>query len=227
MPAVLIADELLIPAWVETLSDFRRWTSSDDFPENGRVDYIQGQIEVDMSPERLFSHGLVKSAIAKVVMDVAEETNLGHVYIDRARMVSVPADLSCEPDICLISWDSLQTGRVRYLPAPKASDPLDLLEIEGGPDLVVEIVSPSSVAKDTRRLPAAYFAAGVLELWLVDARGEDIKFTIHRRGRIAFKPAAADKDGFQRSAVLGRAFRLSRKPGPLAGTVVYQLESRP
>ena len=85
MPAVLIADELLIPAWVETLADFRRWTLSDDFPENGRVDYIRGQIEVDMSPERLFTHGLVKSAIAENVLLANKEANLGHVYIDRAR----------------------------------------------------------------------------------------------------------------------------------------------
>ena len=227
MPAVLIADELMIPAWVETLADFRRWACSDDFPKHGRIDYIKGQIEVDMSPERLFSHGLVKSAIAETVLLLNKEADLGHVYIDRARMVSVPADLSCEPDLCLISWDSLQTGRVRYLPAPKAADPLDLLEIEGGPDLVVEIISPSSVAKDTRRLPPAYFAAGVLELWLVDARGTEIEFTIHRRGRKAFRAVAADAEGFQRSAVLGHSFRLSREPGRLAGTLVYRLESRP
>ena len=152
---------------------------------------------------------------------------MGTFILTAHGMVSVPADLSCEPDVCLVSWDNLRTGRVRYLLAPKPSDPLDLLEIEGGPDLVVEIISPSSVAKDTRRLPSAYFAAGVLELWLADARGTDIKFTIYRRGRLAFKPVAADEDGFQRSAVLGRAFRLSRRPGPVAGTVVYQLESRP
>ena len=226
MPAVLIEDQLVVPAKVETLAEFRRWTLSDDFPQSGRIDFIRGQIEVDMSPERLYSHGLVKTAIAEAVLLAAREADLGHVYIDRSRMASLPADLSCEPDVCLVSWDSLQTGRVRYRPPPKPSGPLDLLEIEGGPDLVVEIVSPSSVAKDTVRLPPAYFAAGVLELWLVDARAEETRFTIYRRGRKAFRPVPIAGDGFQSSALLKRAFRLLRKPGRVADTVVYQLESR-
>ncbi len=34
------------------------------------------------------------------------------------------------------------------------------VELEGAPDLVVEIVSDSSVAKDTQRLPPRYAAAG-------------------------------------------------------------------
>ena len=45
---------------------------------------------------------------------------------------------------------------------------------------MIEIVSDSSVAKDTRRLPAAYHKAGVGEFWLVDARGPETSFTIHR-----------------------------------------------
>jgi Uma2 family endonuclease len=36
--------------------------------------------------------------------------------------------------------------------------------VEGGPDLVVEIVSDSSEEKDLDRLPRAYFSAGVREL---------------------------------------------------------------
>ena len=60
-------------------------------------------------------------------------------------------------------------GRVRLVPKA-SSETADYIEIEGPPDLIVEIVSDSSVCKDTKRLPAAYFAAGVPEFWLVDAR---------------------------------------------------------
>ncbi len=58
----------------------------------------------------------------------------------------------------------------------------DYIEIEGPPDLIVEIVSKSSEKKDTLRLPAAYFAAGVPEFWLVDARHKPLYFQIHHRG---------------------------------------------
>ena len=35
---------------------------------------------------------------------------------------------------------------------------------------MAEIVGDASVGKDRRRLPPAYFAAGVMEFWLSDAR---------------------------------------------------------
>jgi Uma2 family endonuclease len=92
---------------------------------------------------------------------------------------------------------------------PKASgQPGRYVEIEGPADLIVEIVSDTSVNKDTQRLPAAYFKAGVRECWLADARGQQPVLTIHSPGANGFEPAARDADGFQRSAVLGRHFRL-------------------
>ncbi|HEY2881277.1 MAG TPA: hypothetical protein VGJ15_02560, partial [Pirellulales bacterium] len=64
--------------------------------------------------------------------------------------------------------------------------------------------------KDTKRLPAAYFAAGVRELWLVDARREPLWFQIHTRGEHGFQPIAADAEGFQHSMFLSKRFRLAR-----------------
>jgi hypothetical protein len=59
------------------------------------------------------------------------------------------------------TWCSCRTRRWK---------PGGFIEVEGAADLVVEILSDSSVGKDTRRLPEAYAKAGVGELWLVDAR---------------------------------------------------------
>jgi Uma2 family endonuclease len=80
----------------------------------------------------------------------------------------------------------------------------------------VEIVSDSSVTKDTRRLPAAYFEAGVREFWLVDARGADLQFQIHHRGKTEFQPAPTDEEGFQISTVFSCRFRLAREPHPMS-----------
>src|SRR5256885_8764701 len=46
------------------------------------------------------------------------------------------------------------------------------LELEGTPDMVLEVVSESSVQKDTKRLRQLYWQAGIREYWLVDARRE-------------------------------------------------------
>ncbi len=57
--AVVFEDQLRIPP-IASLEDFRRWVRSEHFPERGRIDYVTGEIEVDMSPENLFFHGTLK-----------------------------------------------------------------------------------------------------------------------------------------------------------------------
>src|SRR5690348_11984595 len=165
MPAVLISDDFEMPLGIRSLRDFRRWMRSPSFPQTGRIDYIGGNIEVHMSPEQLFSHSGPKGAIAKTLVAWNFHQKLGQVAIDSMRYVSIPADLSCEPDVLFVSYESIEAGRVRLIPAVNGR-PDDCLELEGAVDHVVEILSKSSVKKDTRRLPAAYFRAGVEEYWL-------------------------------------------------------------
>ncbi len=101
----------------------------------------------------------------------------------------------------------------------------DAYPLAGSPDLVVEIVSEHSVRKDKERLPKAYFAAGLREYWLVDARGEELIYQIHRRGETAFEPQPVDTDGFQESSVLRCGYRLVRRRG-LGRFWRYDLEIR-
>ena len=49
--------------------------------------------------------------------------------------------------------------------------------MEGPPDLCVEIISPSSVEKDTDLLFKRYAKAGIQEYWLIDALGASPQFT--------------------------------------------------
>jgi Uma2 family endonuclease len=180
MSTVLLEHEIEIPT-IRNLAEFRQWALSDDFPDRGRIDYIAGRIEVDMSPEDFFTHGTLKTRIATEVADRVEELDLGHTLIAETRISSAPGDVSAEPDVVVITHEAFDAGRVRLV--PKATgEPDRFNEVEGGPDLVVEIISDSSVKKDTRRLPAAYFAAGIREFWLIDARRKEMLFQIHRRG---------------------------------------------
>lgn len=223
MATVLLDQEIEIPT-IRDLADFRRWALSDEFPERGRIDYIAGRIEVDMLPEDFFTHGTLKSRIAAEIVDRVEELDLGHTLIAETRISSVPGDVSAEPDVVVITHEAFDAGRASLV--PKASgEPDRFVEVEGAPDLVVEIVSDSSVMKDTQRLPAAYFAAGVREYWLVDARGEALFFQIQGRGPRAFAPIAADADGFQASEVLAAAYQLERSRHR-RGHWVYRLKMK-
>src|SRR5262245_50535175 len=124
-----------------------------------------------------------------------------------------------------VSHRAIRSGRVRLV--PKATEEEGrYVEIEGSVDWIAEIISDSSAAKDKQRLPPAYFAAGVRELWLIDARKRQLFFQIYRRGKTEFVAVKPDGDGFQRSAVLGCSYRLDRKKDR-HGFWSYELREKP
>lgn len=221
MATVLLEEQIEIPS-IEDLADFRRWALSDEFPQRGRIDYIAGKIEVDMSPEDFFTHGTLKAEVSGEIKDRVDQLDLGHTLIAETRISSMVGDLSVEPDVVVISHAALDEGRVRLVPKA-SSEEGRYVEVEGGPDLIVEIVSDSSVQKDTQRLPKAYYQAGVREYWLIDARGEKLVFQIQGRGSQSFETSPADAEGFQRSEVLAGFYRLDRNRHE-RGHWVYRLK---
>src|SRR5262249_40046912 len=133
------------------------------------------------------------------------------------------AKVSNIPDAVLVTWQTLETGRVRLVPRKRR--PERFVELAGTPDWVLEIVSDSSVPKDTDWLRDAYHRAGIAEYWLIDARGEEIDFRIllHRPGEYA---ADTSRGGWQRSSIFKRHFRLVRKRGRM-NLWQYALEMKP
>src|SRR5262249_21528154 len=81
--------------------------------------------------------------------------------------------------------------------------------LDGSPDMVLEIVSSSSVRKDTKVLREAYWEAGIREYWLVDARQEPPKFDIFRHTSKGYV-ATRKQDAWIKSKILGKAFRLAQ-----------------
>jgi len=222
MATVLLEDreQIEIPT-IHNLAEFRRWALSDDFPQRGRIDYIAGKIEVDMSPEDYYTHGTLKARVAGEIIDRVAELDLGDTLIGETRISNVPADLSAEPDVVVITFRAFDEGRVQLIPKASGKEGR-YVEVEGAPDLVVEIVSDSSVKKDTERLPVAYYRAGVREYWLIDARGAELSFQLLRRGSTAFEPTPTNTDSYQRSEVLNAHYRLDRSRHK-RGHWVYQL----
>ncbi len=218
-------DGVRIPAGLPNLAAFRRWARSDDFPEKGRIDWIDGGVEVDMSPEDLNTHGTPKVAIVRDISTLVEGSDRGVVLTDASRMSATEADLSSEPDVVVVFFASVESGKVRLVPKVSREEGR-FVEIEGAADLVVECVSDSSEEKDHRRLKEAYHRAGVREYWLVDARVSPPLLALYRYTRRSYREVSARSDGFRPSAVLGVAVRLVRLP-PRAGLVRYRLETRP
>lgn len=209
----LSRDDFYVPSAALTFEGFRAWAQSEDFPETGRIDFLAGCVEVEVGPEDLRTHGLVRTAIVVGLGTLIAEQQLGCVFISGARVSSPEAQLSVEPDLVFVSWASLREGKTRFR-SWSVRNPERLTEIEGAVDLAVEIVSNSSVRKDTKTLPPLYALAGVPELWIADARGKGLRFEIHTLDAGVYVQVKPDAEGWLRSPRFGASFRLVRRPAP-------------
>jgi Uma2 family endonuclease len=220
---ILPEQTIRMPGGKWSLADFREWANSDDCPEQARVTFAGNEVLIDMSPEEVEHHTQVKDEIARVLLTLNRRHHLGKFYGDGLLVTHVEAELSTVPDGTFVLRETLESGRARLVPRRERAG--EYIELEGTPDIVIEIVSKASLQKDTRLLLDLYHRAGIAEYWLVSTRGAKIDFQIlkHRAGGYT---VTKGRGGWQRSDVLNRRFRLSRQRDTL-GLHEYTLDHDP
>lgn len=220
-----VSNELIeVPPTAYTLDGFTKWTYSQDFPDQGKITFVDGRILIDMSPERYESHNKIKAALNAVIYSLVEGNDLGEYYPDGARFKHEQANISNEPDAMFAAWETLENLRL----APPAKDLVaegKHIDLYGTPDWVCEVLSDSSVNKDTRVLREAYHKAEIPEYWLIDARGEDIDFQV-----LVWQPDGYESQeqqaGWTFSPVFDHQFKLTREKNRV-GTWRYILDHQP
>ncbi len=198
--------EWTVPDQVKDIHSFRHWAHSKDFPEQARIWWLQGRVWVDMAMEQIFSHVQVKTEVTTILGALVKNGDLGLFLTDGVFLSNFEADIAGEPDSLFLSNRTIDEELVRFIEGKTGG----FTELQGSPDMVLEIISRSSVNKDTNVLRRAYWTAGVQEYWLVDARKDPIVFEILRRGPRGFQ-AARKQDGWLKSSVFGKSFRLTQK----------------
>lgn len=138
------------------------WTYEDylRLPDDGqRYEVIRGVLYVAASPT--FPHQFAHTKLFLRLGNFVEERGLG-LLLSAPFDVILPEGIATpvEPDMLFIRKDDLPAW--------------DAKNFEGVPDLVVEILSPSSRAYDRKIKLAAYRDAGVPEFWLVDPRFREV-----------------------------------------------------
>ncbi len=206
MSAVVLDESIRIPGKAASLEAFRRWARSPDFPTRGRYSYLRNEVWVDMSAEELYRHNRVKGEVVSVLTTLLKTARLGQLFHDRVLVTHVEAGLSTEPDGTFVSFDGFRSKRVRRVRGAEG-----YIELVGSPDMTLEVVSSSSVQKDTAVLRELYWLAGVREYWPIDARRGSLSFDILHHGNRGFV-ASRKRAGWVESAVFGRSFQLSVKP---------------
>ncbi|MBI4601163.1 MAG: Uma2 family endonuclease [Planctomycetes bacterium] len=219
MSAVVLDESIRIPGKAASLEAFRRWARSRDFPTRGRYSYLRNEVWADMSAEELYTHNRVKGKITSVLTMLLENVRLGQFFHDRVLVTHVEVGLSTEPDATFVSFDAFKTGRVRRVRGAEG-----YVELVGSVDMTLEVVSASSVHKDTVYLRELYWDAGVREYWLIDARRGSLSFQVLRHTKRGYV-ASRSRAGWVDSAVFGRAFKLTVRPDEI-GDPEYRLAVR-
>ena len=203
MKTIVFAEHLTFPESVHDLDSFRHWVTSDEFPEKARVSYLDGNFWVDLSMERA-GHNLCKKAMTNTLASLIESEDGGVDFSDGMLLSHLEAGLSTQPEVMFLASATLDSGAVTILRGD------DSIEVIGSPDMTLDVISPTSVEKDTVHLRRLYYEAGVKEYWLVDSREISFSFDILRRGSSKFL-ATRKHQGWIKSQVFGREFKLSRE----------------
>lgn len=147
----------------QTTDKIKTWTYDDYacLPENGapelqtHVSYQLIEGELIVSPAPGFWHQDISMELAMRLRLHAQENDLGIVVCAPVDVVLSPTDTP-QPDIVFI--------------AKERRSIITEANVQGAPDLIVEIVSPTSDRRDRQTKFALYARFGVAHYWIVDPR---------------------------------------------------------
>jgi Uma2 family endonuclease len=163
-----------------TFEEFLEWADEDTWAE-----WIDG--EVLMLGFASIRHQNVGDFLTALLLHYTETHRLGVVCSAPFPMKTGPDLPGREPDILFIAGEHLDRLKETYLDGPA--------------DLVVEIISPDSRARDRGEKFYEYEQGGVREYWLIDPQRRQAEF--YRLGNDGiYRPIPVGDDGIFRSAVL-------------------------
>ena len=212
--------EVFLPTRALTHAGFRRWVTSDEAPPHRRFSYIDGQVVIEMSPEELETHNKVKVEVSRSISNLSRKIGRGTFYADGTLVTNKKAGLSSEPDATFVLWETLESRRVQFVARKEREG--EFIELIGAPDWVLEIVSRTSVRKDTLLLRKIYHRAKIPEYWLITAFSPEIDFQILHWRKTGYA-AMPIRDSWRRSPLFACRFRLTRQRDRL-GYWEYTLE---
>jgi Uma2 family endonuclease len=176
----LTAPERATPPGRMTYEEFLAWADEDTWAE-----WVNGEVII-LSPASN-KHQDLAGFLTALLRHFVETSQLGVVRFAPFQMKTGPDLPGREPDILFIAREHLDRLRDTYLDGPA--------------DLVVEIISRDSRARDRGDKFYEYEQGGVREYWLLDYLRRQAEFYQLGADGI-YRPAPVGQDGIYHSAVL-------------------------
>lgn len=156
--------------------------------ENTLAEWIDGRVVVLFSGST--QHQRIVGFLEKVIGLFVETHDLGEVFTAPYAMKLNPQRRGREPDVLFVSRERENLIEKNFL--------------NGAADLVIEIVSPESIERDSVQKFVEYEAAGIREYWLIDYTNQVAVF--YQLGNDERYQAGKTIDGVFRSSVLPNFF---------------------
>ena len=157
-----------------------------DAPEGARYELIDGVLIMAAAPNE--AHQIVGMMLGTWMNLFAYQRDLGRVLSAPFDVVLSDTDV-VQPDLMFVSNERAHIRTPAH--------------IRGAPDLVVEIISPSSERRDWRDKRALYARHGVKEYWLIDPINHIIWLMLLRRGVLEIVGTYGEGDTVSSSALAG------------------------
>ena len=125
-------------------------------PDGKRYELLGGDVHVTPAPSP--RHQWSSKKLQRQLEDYFEGRGLGRVFNAPIDVILAPHDV-VQPDLVVVTSLGQISAR----------------GIEGAPDLLVEVLSPSTVSYDRATKSRRYAALGVPHLWLVDPDGRRLE----------------------------------------------------
>ena len=159
-------------------------------PEDKRYELLDGDLIALPSPEEF--HQRVSILLGAKLVQSAVENRMGRVYHAPFDVVLSNTDV-VQPDLIFVS--------------DERADIITPANIQGAPDLVVEILSPSTAARDKTFKRSLYARHCITEYWMVDLTEKTI--TILRLGERGFEVVDTYGEGEILTSPILQGFTLS------------------
>jgi Uma2 family endonuclease len=170
-----------LPEGKVTFEEFLAWCDEDTWAE-----WVDGEVVV-LTPAARKHQRIYKFLLFLLEVYVSKHS-LGEV-LSAPFLVRLPEMLrrGREPDILYVSNEKLPFLKETYM--------------DGPPDLIVEITSPESLARDRGEKYVEYEAAGVKEYWLIDPDRRQAEFyRLAEEGH--YRTIHPNEEGIYRSEVI-------------------------
>ena len=158
-------------------------------PEDKRYVLLDGELVTVSTPGEL--HQSVSAQLGWRLVQFASKNNLGQIYHAPFDVVLSDTDV-VQPDLLFVSNER------DHVITPE--------KVQGAPDLVVEILSPSTATRDRTFKRTLYARHGVKEYWMVDTTAKDI--TVLLLGVRGFEVVDVYGEGEALTSPTLRGFRL-------------------